>query len=1065
MSSISNFVKGRERKRVQGFGSAAVGLTLIVGTISAAATQLLTPPYPTDPISSGGNGNSLNASISPDGRYVVFSSSACDLVAGDDRQFNSDIFIRDRSLGITSIVSVNLAGTGGGNSHSTDPMISADDRFVIFQSDAGDLVTNDVNGDTDVFVRDLWGAVTTLVSVSTNGGSGNGASGSAFMTRDGRYVAFVSSSSNLVAGTTNGIANVFIRDLTTESTYLITGMARSIGPTIVVLMATPVITPDGRYVAYFSSAAGLVPGTPPGLPGGEIYVYDRQANLTTWVSSNTVSLVLATFGTRTNYASYHPFLSEDGRYVAFKAGSTNFGEPAMILQADLVAGTMAVISTNGVGSYPADEDRFGPEMSADGRFVAYSRSEPGGGNSLHVWDNQALTDVLGSDGGSGFQPGSSSHTAQFTHDGSELCFMSDATNLVANPVLSGQHIYLRDLASGALELVDVDTNGIGSSDVSGTMPSLSDDARLVAFNAPDGTLVPQDINGAQDVFVRDTLAGTNELVSVHAPGLVSGTGNGITRSMANPITADGRWVVFESTASDLIPGDTNGNCDVFVEDLATGSNSLVSVAADGGLAFGGPSGSATISGDGRYVVFTSAATNLVDSYAISNMNLFRRDLWTGTTELVSLGTNGLAADGECWSPMISSNGQFVVFTTSAKNLVGGLPAGFNYNTIWQDMNSGTRIPFATLTTFLTSMSMDGRFVSYAGTNDLKGGVRVMDTQSRSVVYSNAQSIQSAFLSPDGSRLLYFAQTSPYGIYVDDVIYGTNLFLLINGLGLSRPSAAWSADGRFVAFTASTNIISGGSNGTNTVYLYDCSFGNLSLVAVNYAHSGPGQAASDMPAVTGDGRYVVYRSLAPDLVPGKTGPSIYVFDRLTMVNSLLSPAGTDSGLFTWVSAPVVGSSASAVVFTSLGAGLVANDLNRLPDAFVAGLDSDGDGIPDWWMMKYFGHPTGQAGDLSLAGQDADGDGVSNLQEYLNGTNPTSALGDFVVQIFPILPGTSLATMMWPISVSGSFQVQYKDDLGSSAWLNLPGAPTIIANRAYFTVPVDQPQRLYRVAGTP
>ncbi|PYU86903.1 MAG: hypothetical protein DMG08_29045, partial [Acidobacteria bacterium] len=142
-----------------------------------------------------------------------FLSGASDLVASDTN-FNIDVFVRDLKTGTTTLVSVNSAGTGSGNSDSSANVMSADGRFVAFHSGASDLVPSDTNGTEDVFVRDLKTGATTLVSVNNAGtGSGNSFSDSPVISADGRFVAFRSGASNLVANDTNGNFDVFVRSL------------------------------------------------------------------------------------------------------------------------------------------------------------------------------------------------------------------------------------------------------------------------------------------------------------------------------------------------------------------------------------------------------------------------------------------------------------------------------------------------------------------------------------------------------------------------------------------------------------------------------------------------------------------------------------------------------------------------------------------------------------------------------------------------------------------------------------------------------------------------------------
>jgi len=171
---------------------------------------------------------------------------------------------------------------------------------------------------------------------------------------------------------------------------------------------------------------------------------------------------------------------------------------------------------------------------------------------------------------------------------------------------------------------------------------------------------------------------------------------------------------------------------------------------------------------------------------------------------------------------------------------------------------------------------------------------------------------------------------------------------------------------------------------------------------------------------------------------------------------------------WLSRPIISGDGSTVAFLH-SAGLVSDDLNRTPDAFQAAMDvnsalvdSDGDGIPDWWMLKYFGHATGQAGDLSRAADDADGDGVSNLQEYLAGTSPVDATSVF--RLWANAPLNRQTTLTWPAMTGRSYQIQYKTNLTDSVWLTAPGNVWVTGGQGYYLAPAAQPHLFYRVFET-
>lgn len=177
--------------------------TLVVAMGIAAAGQPLTVRASADTAGGNPNGPSYLAEISANGRYVAFTSTASDLVPGDGGDLNPDVFARDLLARTTVKVSVDAAG-GDANGSSVDPSISADGRYVAFASGASDLVAGDGNGKGDVFVRDLVAGTTVRVSADTAGMDANGSSGEPSISADGRYVAFSSAASDLVPGTGTG---------------------------------------------------------------------------------------------------------------------------------------------------------------------------------------------------------------------------------------------------------------------------------------------------------------------------------------------------------------------------------------------------------------------------------------------------------------------------------------------------------------------------------------------------------------------------------------------------------------------------------------------------------------------------------------------------------------------------------------------------------------------------------------------------------------------------------------------------------------------------------------------
>jgi Tol biopolymer transport system component len=1028
------------------------GLTVCRANVTP--TQSISVRNPSVPLTTGGDGDSIAPFIGPDGRYVVFSSVANDLTPGGNGQVVLNIYLRDRTAATTTLVSPNLNGTGGGNDNSVLPQVSTNGQLVVFQSDASDLVSNDINNVTDIFLRNVTAGTTTLVSVAPDGTPGNGPSTEPVMTPDGRNVAFLSSATNLTSGIgTNSLLDLFVRDVVLGTNCLIsTGVTNGGNVTI---------TPDGRYVAFFSTATNLASGVP-ATSQGEVYLWDRLASTTTWASTNAAALALAYLGQSNAPSYHHPRLSDNGRYLAFKAGGTTNAPPgsgvALVLLYDSVTATTTVINTNAMGMQIGLDDNYGPEITPDGEFVAYVQHE---GNfnsnycSVHVWDSQGAVDTLVSDPGSNGVITTTSTQPVLSAAGWFVAFLSNAKNLVDDPVLSGFHIYLRNYVEGSLQLVDEDLSGTGSTDQQFSSFSLSRYARYVAFDSPDGNLVSGDNNQALDVFVRDLFLSAAEMDSKRNAAVISQTGDRLCESQVS-VSTNGQWVAFASAADDLVSNDTNNEPDVFVRDLLAGTTTLVSAGADGGPAWDGPSVSPVISGQGRYVVFISAATNLVAGQGLTtSANVFRRDLQTATTVLVSVSTNGIdAANSDCSSPVVSRDGRYVAFLSGAGNLVPGVSLvtslGF-YGTFLCDLNSGTitaltngasvvsSLPYSI---FPPSMSANGRYVAYSSyTGGSQSQLRIWDDQLGADidVYTNSFNVSNAVLNANGTRVLY-AMTQN-AVRVDDVMTGTNVFTFNYPVMRWSPDG-FSADGRYVAFVARTNDASG----TN-IYLCDLQTQTITLVDSNFAPIISGGGYADLPVISGDGRFVVYRSYATGIVPGDFSPvpNLYRYDRLIGTNVTLTAGQIGLSPFLWDSRPAVNGNGGTIAFLSSGSGLVSVDLNRAPDAFAYAidigqpLDSDGDGIPDWWMMQYFGHPTGQAGDLSLAQNDADGDGMSNLQEYLAGTDPTKSQSALrMITVTVVKPGPEL-DVSWNSVTNKIYFLQRSSSLAA-----LPASPVVQSN---------------------
>jgi Tol biopolymer transport system component len=324
------------------------------------------PPTP-------GNGDSWAPILTPDGRYVAFASTADNLVTvnGTNSLPNylsqkQNVFLRDRSNGFTTLVSVNLAGTGGGDGDSLPTAISGDGHYVLFESLADNLVPGDTNGWADVFLRDVWSNRTVLISVSTNGGAGNGVSRESTLTPDGRYVAFTSAASNLVALDTNGLPDVFVRDWQNGITTLASVGALPASADNLIGSESPELSDDGRYVVFYSTATNLVAGV---TNSGEIYIRDLVAGTTTWASAGAHEFLGATT------VSFNHALSTNGNFVAYEACTNppiaSGVYQGIVLRFSRTSGLTDIVSTNAYAPTANLEDFHDLSLTPDGRFIAF----------------------------------------------------------------------------------------------------------------------------------------------------------------------------------------------------------------------------------------------------------------------------------------------------------------------------------------------------------------------------------------------------------------------------------------------------------------------------------------------------------------------------------------------------------------------------------------------------------------------------------------------------------------------------------------------------------------------
>jgi WD40-like Beta Propeller Repeat len=404
-------------------------------------------------------------------------------------------------------------------------------------------------------------AVTSRVSVSSAGQQANGSSHQAAVSADGRYIAFTSEASNLVAGDTNRQADVFWRDRVTGTTTRVSvgpGGRQANGDS-----HRAAVSADGRYVAFESYATNLVDGDTNN--NSDVFVHDLTAGTTTRIS-------VGSAGQQAHGASYEPAVSADGRYIAFSSfapnlviGDTNGSGDVFVH--DLAAGTTTRISVSSAGQQGNDHS-LGSAVSASGRYIA---------------------------------------------------FTSSASNLTAGDTNNQWDVFVRDLAAGTTARVSVSSAGRQANGYNASV-AISGSGRYIVFDSFASNLVAGDTNGAGDVFVHDLAAGTTTRASVGSAGE-----QGNDWSLGSAVSASGRYVAFTSRASNLVVGDTNGKRDVFVRDLAAGTTRRISLSSADKQANKDSAGAA-VSATGRCIAFASNASNLVAGDTNGVRDVYVRDL-------------------------------------------------------------------------------------------------------------------------------------------------------------------------------------------------------------------------------------------------------------------------------------------------------------------------------------------------------------------------------------------------------------------------------------------------------
>jgi Tol biopolymer transport system component len=382
-------------------------------------------------------------------------------------------------------------------------------------------------------------------------------------------------------------------------------------------------------------------------------------------------------GVEGNDASFGSVLSADGRWLAFSTFADNLVAGDVyshhVLVRDLLNGRNHVVVVGGDGK-PAKGSSYGPGISTNGRWVTYSSEiadlvagDTNGCRDVFLRDREAGSTErvsLAWDGAEANRESWSWSAGSMSDSAGLVVFTSCAQNLVLGKTTPFEDVFVRDRVRESTVRVSVAWDG-AEAEFGASFPSLSSDGRFVVFSSGSSNLVPGDTNDKHDLFVRDLHAGTLERANLTHDGFQANES-----AFSSSLSRDGRIVCFASDATNLVRGDTNGATDIFVRDRLLGTTERCSVSREG-VEADWYSDTPALSANGRFVAYLSHASNLVAGDTNGRQDVFLRDCWSGATMRLSSAATGEQGDNHSRAPSISGDGRVVAFESDATNLVSG----------------------------------------------------------------------------------------------------------------------------------------------------------------------------------------------------------------------------------------------------------------------------------------------------------------------------------------------------------------------------------------------------------
>lgn len=855
--------------------------------------------------------------MSADGRYIAFAGPKPNSFSG------WEVMVKDRLTGKVQQASNQVFVFG------QPPLprvsISADGRYVAFDSYYKSLVSGDTNERSDIFLYDTKRESLKRISVSAEGIQGNGDSRFPFISADGRYVAYQSYASNLAPGDTDGQQDVFVYDrligLTDVASFGSDGIKGRLSSNDATISA------DGRFVAFHTDNAF----DPADTGVSDVYVRDRALGRTFWASR------AATGGSGDQW-SVRAFISADGRTVAFESHATNLLDPA---DADGFYDIYAAALPDPGTSAPAWTEGAvltAPRIGAS--YIALSWPAAEGAAHYRIYRNGALEAITSraSHVSAGLAPETSysfrvqAGSADYVWSASALELTDNtsaqpeteapgqASNVQGTPIPGGMRVSWQDpddldvtgvklqwrKAGGEPRETPMLARGDGWAEVPGLMNRTAYEFRVLAYDG-DGNRSASEWAGAT------TGAGPRvERVNVRP---LSGkmSASDIDESS---ISDDGRYIVFATDAADIAARDDNREQDVFLYDRELGRTTLISRALDNsGTTANGASSGVEISGNGRFIVFGSGATNLTAAPDTNkNWDVFLHDRDpdqngvfdedVAALEKITVLPDGTEANGGNWQPSITSNGDSILFTSRARNLTPDAPDDYHYVRYERADRSFARLALADGTTPDLSngtISGDGSHAVFATISDIVPG----DENGKQDIYAYSFATKeltwiskfdegfqrgwaSTYDMSEDARYIVFGigelENRMGGVFLVDreAAPGTppqSVVVPYDGrapMGYSE-GASISDDGRYVAFTSSDQtLVKGDTNAQADVFVRDLVKGANIRAALPYDPAQQGNDSAVRGDLSGDGRWMTFQTSANNFVTGELRKQLDLF---------------------------------------------------------------------------------------------------------------------------------------------------------------------------------------------